>query len=135
MGNEEEQQILATIRTFLALERNLLAEERTELAQFRTGLAIILIIPPAATIVVFISSFLDATLAFVSNSLSFVLFFVFFIWGFRTIISSWSKLTQIRKNKKRLKIRECKFLSKSKTVNGSIEECMIIRSENDTNQI
>ena len=55
MGDEEEQQILAMIRTFLTLERNLLAEERTELAQFRTGLTIILIIPPAVTIVVFVS--------------------------------------------------------------------------------
>jgi len=117
MGENEEQQILATIRTFLALERNLLAEERTELAQFRTGLAIILIIPPAVTIVVFVSSFLDTALAFVINSLSFALFIVLFIWGFRTIFRSRSKLSQIRENKKHLKMRECKFVTQSKTIN------------------
>lgn len=132
MTEKKEQQILATIRTFLALERNLLAEERTELAQFRTGLAIILIIPPAVTIVVFVSSFLDTALALVTNFLSFGLFVVLFIWGFRTIFSSRSKLSQIRENKKHLKMRECKFVNQSKTINGLIGECIIEQSEKST---
>jgi len=35
-----EQEILAKIRTLLALERNYLAEQRTAFAEFRIGLAL-----------------------------------------------------------------------------------------------
>jgi uncharacterized membrane protein YidH (DUF202 family) len=125
MLDEREQEILATVRTLLALERNYLAEERTELAEFRTGLAILLVVPAASTVIAFASSLLDGTFALISNVLSFGLFAVLVVWGVWTIIRSRSKLKRIRANKKRLKARECEFVSKSKTINDLISECII----------
>jgi uncharacterized membrane protein YidH (DUF202 family) len=125
MLDEREQEILATVRTLLALERNYLAEERTELAEFRTGLAILLVVPAASTVIAFASSLLDGTFALISNLLSFGLFAVLVVWGVWTIIRSRSKLKRIRANKKRLKARECEFVSKSKTINDLISECII----------
>ena len=41
-----ERDVLARIRTLLALERNHLAEERTKLAKLRTGMTFALMAPP-----------------------------------------------------------------------------------------
>jgi len=57
MTEPTEQEILAKLRTLLALERNYLAEERTALAEFRTGLALTVIAPAASTVHAYIFSF------------------------------------------------------------------------------
>ena len=129
MLDEKEQEILATVRTLLALERNYLAEERTELAEFRTGLAILLIVPAATTVLAYVSSVLESMYVFLFNVLNFTLFAVLTVWGILTIIRSRSKLSRIRKNKKLLKARECEFVSKSKTINDLISECILLKND------
>jgi len=129
MLDEKEQEILATVRTLLALERNYLAEERTELAEFRTGLAILLVVPAASTVIAFASSLLDGTFALISNVLSFGLFAVLVVWGVWTVIRSRSRLNKIRANKKRLKARECEFVSKSKAIYDLLSECIILEDD------
>jgi len=57
MMGPTEQEILAEIRTLLALERNYLAEERTSRAEFRTGLALTVIAPAASTLIAYIFLF------------------------------------------------------------------------------
>ena len=56
MKEINESEVLAKIRTLLALERNHLAEERTALAEFRTGLALAVIGPTTGTLMVFLIS-------------------------------------------------------------------------------
>lgn len=126
MVDETEQEILATVRTLLALERNYLAEERTELAEFRAGLAILLIVPAATTVIAYVSSLLEVRYGFLFDVLNFTLFAVLAVWGIWTMIHSRSELNRIRKNKTLLKARECEFVSKSKTINGLISECIIL---------
>lgn len=126
MMDEAEQDILATVRTLLALERNYLAEERTELAEFRTGLAILLIIPPASTVIAYVSSLLELMYYLFFGALNFTLLAVFAVWGIRKMINSHSKLSRIRKNKKVLKSRECEFIGKSSTIHGLIGECILL---------
>jgi uncharacterized membrane protein YidH (DUF202 family) len=107
MVDEKEQEILATVRTLLALEKNYLAEERTELAEFRTDLAILLIDPAATTVIAYVSTLLDIRSVFLFDVLNFTLFTVLAVWGIWTIIRSRSKLNKIRKNKTLLKARAC----------------------------
>jgi uncharacterized membrane protein YidH (DUF202 family) len=126
MVDETEQEILATVRTLLALERNYLAEERTELAEFRAGLAILLIVPAATTVIAYVSSLLEIRYGLFFDILNFTLFAVLAVWGIWTIIRSRSKLNKIRKNKTLLKARECEFVSKSKTIRGLVGECIIL---------
>ena len=120
MVDEKEQEILAKARTLLALERNYLAEERTALAEFRTGLSILLIVPAASTVIAYVTSLLEARYVFLFNVLNFTLLTVFAGWGIWTVIRSRSKLNKIRKNKTRLKARECEFLNKSKIIHDLV---------------
>ncbi len=131
MVDENEQEILATVRTLLALERNYLAEERTELAEFRTGLAILLIVPTTTTVIAYISSILEVRHALFFDVLNFTLLAVLAILGIWTITRSHSKLNRIRNNKKLLKARECEIVSKSKTIHDLISECIILEDDNE----
>ena len=54
MDEVKENEVVAKIRTLLALERNFLAEERTALAEFRNGLALAVIGPTVSTIIAYI---------------------------------------------------------------------------------
>jgi uncharacterized membrane protein YidH (DUF202 family) len=103
-----------------------LAEERTQLAEFRTGLAILLVVPAASTIIAVLGSFLEGTLALISNVFSFGLFASLVVLGIWTVGRSRSRLNRIRKDKNRLKARECEFVSKSKTIHDLVSECVIL---------
>jgi|GEM_PF-1490195 len=129
MLDEKEQEILATVRTLLALERNYLAEERTGLAEFRTGLAIVLTVIPAGTVIAYVSSLMEAFYAIIFYVLNFTFFAILAFWGVWMMLRSRSKLNKIRKNKKRLKARECEFVSKSKAIHDLLSECIILEDD------
>ena len=118
------QEILAEIRTLLALERNYLAEERTRLAEFRTGLALTVIAPAASTVVVYIFSLLQVEYAFLFDALNVAFFAILTIWGIWTSFNSRSELNRIRKKKAILKDRECEVMRKSKAVQDLLGDCI-----------
>jgi uncharacterized membrane protein YidH (DUF202 family) len=119
-----EQEILAEIRTLLALERNYLAEERTRLAEFRTGLALTVIAPAASTVVAYIFSLLQVEYAFLFDALNVAFFAILTIWGIWTSFNSRSELNRIRKKKTILKDRECEVMRKSKAVQDLLRDCI-----------
>ncbi len=121
-----EQEILAEIRTLLALERNYLAEERTELAEFRTGLALTVIAPAASTVVAYIFSLLQVEYALLFDALNVTFFAILTIWGIWTSFNSRSKLKRIRKKKMILKNRECEIMRKSKAVQDLLRDCIAL---------
>ncbi|HDQ05951.1 MAG TPA: hypothetical protein ENN36_04415 [Candidatus Bathyarchaeota archaeon] len=129
MLDEKEQEILATIRTLLALERNYLAEERTELAEFRTGLAIVLTVPPAGAVILYISSLLQGMSALIFEVFNFIFFASLAFWGIWMMARSRSQLKIISKKKTRLKVRECEFVSKSKAIHDLISDCIILEDD------
>jgi uncharacterized membrane protein YidH (DUF202 family) len=126
MKSEEmsEQEILAKIRTLLALERNYLAEERTELAEFRTGLSLTVIAPAASTIIAYLFSLLQAGYALLFDILNFTFFAILTVWGIWISFRSRSKLNKIRNKKKILKDRECGIMRKSKAVQDLLDDCL-----------
>jgi len=126
MVETSEQQILAEIRTLLALERNYLAEERTELAEFRTGLALTVIAPAASTVVAYIFSLLQVEYALLFDVLNVAFFAILTIWGIWTSVNSRSKLKRIRKKKMILKNRECEVMRKSKAVQDLLRDCIAL---------
>ncbi len=123
-GKMSEQEILAKIRTLLAIERNYLAEERTELAEFRTGLSLTVIAPAASTVIAYVFSLLKVGYALLFDMLNFTFFAILTVWGIWTSFRSRSKLNRIRKKKMILKDRECEIMSKSKAVQDLLSECM-----------
>ena len=126
MVETSEQEILAEIRTLLALERNYLAEERTELAEFRTGLALTVIAPAASTLVAYVFSLLQVEYALLFDVLNVAFFAILTIWGIWTSVNSRSKLKRIRKKKMILKDRECEVMRKSKAVQDLFRDCMVL---------
>jgi uncharacterized membrane protein YidH (DUF202 family) len=123
-GGTSEQEILAKIRTLLALERNYLAEERTELAEFRTGLALTVIAPAASTVIAYIFSFLEVEYALLFDALNFTFFAILTVWGIWTSLRSRSKLNKIRKKKMILRDRECEVMRKSRAVQDLFSDCI-----------
>ena len=75
------------------------------------------------------SPFLDGTFVIISNILSFVLFASLVVCGIWMIFRSRSKLNRIRKDKRRLKARECEFVRKSETIHDLVNECIILDEE------
>jgi uncharacterized membrane protein YidH (DUF202 family) len=124
MTEPTEQEILAEMRTLLALERNYLAEERTALAEFRTGLALTVIAPAASTVIAYIFSFLQLEYAFLFDAFNFIFFATLAIWGIWTSFHSRSKLNRIRNKKTSLKNRECEVMKKSKAVHDLLRDCV-----------
>ena len=123
-----KQEILAEIRTLLALERNYLAEERTELAEFRTGLALTVIAPAASTVVAYIFSLLQIEYALLFDVLNVAFFAVLTIWGIWTSFNSRSRLNRIRKKRMILKDRKCEVMRKSKAVQDLLSDCIVLES-------
>jgi len=121
-----EQEILAKIRTLLALERNYLAEERTELAEFRTGLALTVIAPAASTVIAYLFSLLQVEHFLLFDALNITFFAILTIWGIWTTLRSRSKLNKIRKKKMILKDRECEVIRKSKAVQDLLRDCIAL---------
>ncbi len=128
MVETSEQEILAEIRTLLALERNYLAEERTELAEFRTGLALTVIAPAASTVVAYVFSLLQVEYALLFDVLNVAFFAILTIWGIWTSVNSRSRLKRIRKKKMILKDRECEVMRKSKSVQDLLSDCIVLES-------
>ena len=124
MTEPTEQEILAKLRTLLALERNYLAEERTALAEFRTGLALTVIAPAASTVIAYIFSFLQLEYALLFDALNFTFFAALTIWGILTSFRSRSKLNIMKNKKAILKTRECEVMRKSKAVHDLLHDCI-----------
>jgi uncharacterized membrane protein YidH (DUF202 family) len=99
MNEVNEQEVLAKIRTLLALERNFFADERTALAEFRTGWAITLIGPTVSTLIAYVLSVFTVDQTVVLVVLNFTFFSVLIIFGVWTIFRSQSKLKIIRRKK------------------------------------
>ena len=129
MTEPTDQEILAKIRTLLALERNYLAEERTALAEFRTGLALTVIAPAASTVIAYIFSSLQLEYALLFDTFNFIFFATLTIWGIWTSFRSRSKLNRIRNKKMILKNRECEVMKKSKAVHDLLRECIAEEDE------
>ena len=125
MTETTEQEILAKLRTLLALERNYLAEERTALAEFRTGLALTVIAPAASTIIAYIFSFLQFEYALLFDAFNFAFFATLTIWGIWTRFRSRSQLNRIRSKKMILKSRECEIMRESKAVHDLLRDCIV----------
>ena len=129
MVEPTEQEILAKIRTLLALERNYMAEERTALAEFRTGLALTVIGPTASTIVAYIFSVLPIEQAIILDILNFTFFSILTIIGIWTSIRSQSKLKTMRIKKKIIKDREATIIKSSKAVYDLLCDCINLKDE------
>jgi len=129
MTKPTEQEILAKIRTLLALERNYLAEERTALAEFRTGLALTVIAPAASTVIAYTFSSLQLEYALLFDAFNFTFFATLTIWGIWTSFRSRSKLNKIRNKKMILKNRECEVMKKSKAVHDLLRDCIAEEDE------
>lgn len=126
MKEPPEQEILARLRTLLALERNYLAEERTALAEFRTGLALTVIAPAASTVIAYIFSSLQVEYVLLFDSLNFTFFAILTILGIWTSFRSRRKLNRIRAKKLILKRRECEVIRQSKAVYDLFRDCVAL---------
>ena len=116
MSGKSDQEVLAQIRTLMALERNYLAEERTALAEFRTGLALIILGSPTSAAISFILSTMVGIDRIISDSISITSVIIIIIIGSYISFQSRNLLKKIRKRKKILKIRELDICEKSETV-------------------
>lgn len=101
--DNDEQLVLAKIRTLLALERKYLAEEKTALSEFRTGLALFLIVPPATGLIIYITSVFLIEMQILASLPIFVFFIALIIIGGWMIFCSRSALKKIQRKKKLLK--------------------------------
>jgi uncharacterized membrane protein YidH (DUF202 family) len=115
-----QTELLAQLRTLLALERNYLAEERTVLAAFRTGLTLILIVP---------SFYLySLTLNWELEILGLLLFYGFLILcgslGTWESVRSRLKLKKIRRLKAAVIEKEKEILNSSKEIADIFTELM-----------
>ena len=131
MTEPSEQEVLAKIRTLLALERNYLAEERTALAEFRTGLALTMIAPAAGTVVAYIFSAIQTEHGLLLDLFNVMFFAVLTILGIWTSLRSQSKLKKIRKNKRIIKDRETAIIKSSKAIYDLLCDCIDHREENE----
>jgi uncharacterized membrane protein YidH (DUF202 family) len=95
--NLSDQDILAEIRTLLAVERNYLAIERTQFAQLRTGVAVSFTGPPAAGAIGYLLTyFKEATVVSYAVYASLGLLTVWGIWV------TYRAYTGLRKTRKAL---------------------------------
>lgn len=124
MTEPTEQEILAKLRTLLALERNYLAEERTALAEFRVGLALMVIAPTASTVIAYTFSFLQLEYAILFDAFNFMFFTALAIWGIWTSFRSHSELKRVRNKRMILKNRECEVMKESKAVQDLLHDCV-----------
>ena len=126
MADDTDQEILAKIRTLLALERNYLSEERTVLAEFRTGLALTVIGPTVSTFLAYIFSSLPTAQALLFDLISFALFSVLTISGIWTSLRSRSVLRKIREKKKIINAREATLVKSSQPIYDLLCECITL---------
>ena len=116
MNEANESQVLAKIRTLLALERNYLAEERTALAEFRTGLALAVIGPTAGTLMAYLISIFALEQSRFLDILNFAFFIIITIIGIWIAYKSEIKLKKLRKKKVIIKDRMLEASKSSKEI-------------------
>ncbi|MCW4044999.1 MAG: DUF202 domain-containing protein [Candidatus Bathyarchaeota archaeon] len=113
-GKKDEQEILARIRTLLALERNYLAEERTELAKFRTGLSLAVIGPSASAFLIYIFSVFPIVERTLFDLINIVFFSIVTVAGLWLCLSAQRRLNKIKQKKKSLRLKESEIVKSSK---------------------
>ncbi|MCW4007475.1 MAG: hypothetical protein NWF09_02110 [Candidatus Bathyarchaeota archaeon] len=128
-NGESEREILAGIRTLLALERNYLAEDRTALAQLRTGLTLALIGPPASAVVAYLISIIPIMANVVFDLLNIVFFAVITIVGVWMCLNARTELKQIGRKKKILRAREAELLKNSKVAQDLLGDLLSLEKE------
>ena len=116
MNETNESEVLAKIRTLLALERNYLAEERTALAEFRTGLALAVIGPTVGTLMVFLISIFALEQSRFLDILNFAFFIIITIIGIWIAYKSEIRLKKLRKKKAIIKNRMLEASKSSKEI-------------------
>jgi uncharacterized membrane protein YidH (DUF202 family) len=124
MNEINEQEVLAKIRTLLALERNYLAEERTAMAEFRNGLALIVIGPTVSTIIAYTLSVFTVEKSIFLDVLNFAFFGILSIVGIWISFRSQSKLRIIRKKKANIKNRTIEISKSSKEIYNLLCDCL-----------
>ena len=124
MKEVDEQEVLAKIRTLLALERNYLAEERTALAEFRNGLALIIIGPTVSTIIAYMLSVFNVQKSILLDVLNFAFFTILTTVGIWISFRSQSKLKIIRKKKATIKKRTIEISKSSKEIYDLLRDCV-----------
>ena len=116
MKEINESEVLAKIRTLLALERNHLAEERTALAEFRTGLALAVIGPTAGTLMAYLISIFALEQSRFLDILNFAFFIIITIIGIWIAYKSEIKLKKFRQKKAIIKDRMLEASKSSKEI-------------------
>lgn len=124
MNEVNEQEVLAKIRTLLALERNYLAEERTTMAEFRNGLALTVIGPTMSTIIAYILSVFTVEKSILLDLLNFAFFSILTIVGIWISFRSKSKLRIIKKKKATIKKRTNEISKSSKEIYNLLCDCI-----------
>ena len=124
MNEVNEQEVLAKIRTLLALERNYLAEERTAMAEFRNGLALTVIGPTMSTIIAYILSVFTVEKSILLDLLNFAFFSILTIVGIWISFRSQSKLRILKKKKATIKKRTIEISKSSKEIYNLLCDCI-----------
>ena len=104
MNEINEMEVLAKIRTLLALERNYLAEERTALAEFRTGLALAVLGPTISTFIAYIIAFFELETSIFVDIFNVVFFAIVTIIGIW--ISYKSRIEFKKSRQKKIMVRK-----------------------------
>ena len=129
MGEKSEQEILANVRTLLAIERNYLAEKRTALAEFRTGLTLMLTAPPAISLITYFFQSIPIIRNPIFDSVIYLFLAIITILGVRISVNSRSKLRKISQKIKLLQDRENKMIKQSKIVYDLLCDCLSQKEE------
>ncbi|MCF2141574.1 MAG: hypothetical protein K9W44_16085 [Candidatus Lokiarchaeota archaeon] len=120
-NNSVDSEVLARLRTLMALERNYLAEERTQLAQFRTGIALALLGPSLGSIYYPLSVDFES-ITFFNILISFLFAFITGL-GIYWIIKSHQIVKNLRIKKKKVKEKELAILQEYPEVCDFLMQC------------
>ena len=129
MNNIQNKDILAEIRTLLALERNYLAEERTFLAELRTGIALALIGAPLSTLIAYLFPDISIVRNLVFNIILIGLFVLMIIVGFIMIIRARNKIKETNKEKELLQGKIRQIIKKSPEASELFEDLILLIGE------
>ena len=122
MDGTNEMEVLAKIRTLLALERNYLAEERTALAEFRTGLALVVIGPTIGTIIAYMISVFNLEQSTLFDVLNVVFFSIMTIGGLWIAYKSRIEYRRTRQKRVLIKKRTLEVSKSSKEIFGLLSD-------------
>ena len=122
----DDTELLAQLRTLMALERNYLAMERTHLAAFRSGLALLLVAPS-----LFIYSL---ALAWQFNVITLVLYSVLIVigvLGLWELLHSRLKLKKIHRYRNAVIKKEKEIINSSKTISDMFKDLINYAKEDE----